>query len=73
MENTELEQVENVAEVVAESNTLHNVLKAGGILLGIASVVGLGYVVVKRIKAKKEAAMDTVEYSEVEPQEETEE
>lgn len=71
--NTELETVQEVAEV-AEVSTTNNLLKIG-VGIGItAALVGLGYIVVKKIKAKKNAMVDTVEYSEVNSvEEETEE
>ena len=71
--NTELETVQEVAEV-AEVSTTNNLVKIG-IGIGItAALVGLGYIVVKKIKAKKNAMVDTVEYSEVNSvEEETEE
>lgn len=73
MENTELEAVENVAEV-ANSSTTSNLMKIGGVALGVALLGGLGYIVVKKIKAKRNATIDTVEYSEVNSvEEETEE
>lgn len=73
MENTELETVQEVAEV-AEVSTASKLIKVG-VGVGItAALVGLGYIVVKRIKARKQAAIDTVEYSEVNSvEEETEE
>ena len=71
--NTELETVQEVAEV-AEVSTTNNLVKIG-VGIGItAALVGLGYIVVKKIKAKKNAIVDTVEYSEVNSvEEETEE
>lgn len=71
--NTELETVQEVAEV-AEASTTNNLVKIG-VGIGItAALVGLGYIVVKKIKAKKNAMVDTVEYSEVNSvEEETEE
>ena len=64
MENTELETVQEVAEV-AEVSTASKLIKVG-VGVGItAALVGLGYIVVKRIKARIQAAIDTVEYSEV--------
>lgn len=71
--NTELETVQEVAEV-ADVSTTSNLLKIG-VGIGItAAIVGLGYIVVKKIKAKKNAIVDTVEYSEVNSvEEETEE
>ena len=71
--NKELETVQEVAEV-AEVSTTSNLLKIG-VGIGItAALVGLGYIVVKKIKAKKNAMVDTVEYSEVNSvEEETEE
>lgn len=71
--NTELETVENVAEV-ANSSTTSKLVKIG-VGIGItAALIGLGYIVVKKIKAKKNAMVDTVEYSEVNSvEEETEE
>ena len=71
--NTELETVQEVAEV-AEVSTTNNLVKIG-VGIGItAALVGLGYIVVKKIKAKKNAMVDTVEYSEVNSvEEETEE
>ena len=63
--NKELETVQEVAEV-AEVSTTNNLVTA--------ALVGLGYIVVKKIKAKKNAMVDTVEYSEVNSvEEETEE
>lgn len=74
MENKELEQVQEVTEVVETSSTLSTAMKIGGVVLGAAAVVGLGYWIVKKVKARKMVAVDTVEYSEVEPTEgETEE
>ena len=74
MENKELEQVQDVTEVVETSSTLSTAMKIGGVVLGAAAVVGLGYWIVKKVKAKKMVTVDTVEYSEVEPTEgETEE
>ena len=62
--NKELETVQEVAEV-AEVSTTNNLVKIG-VGIGItAALVGLGYIVVKKIKAKKNAMVDTVEYSEV--------
>lgn len=73
MENTELETVQKV-EDVAEVSTTSKLVKIGGVALGVAALVGLGYIVVKKIKAKKNANVDTVEYSEVNSvEEETEE
>lgn len=73
MENTELETVQDVAEV-AEVSTTSKLVKIGGVALGVAALVGLGYIVVKKIKAKRNANVDTVEYSEVNSvEEETEE
>lgn len=70
--NTELETVQEVAEV-AEVSTTNNLVKIG-VGIGItAALIGLGYIVVKKIKAKKNAIVDTVEYSEVNSVEETEE
>lgn len=71
--NKELETVQEVAEV-AEVSTTNNLVKIG-VGIGItAALVGLGYIVVKKIKAKKNAMVDTVEYSEVDSvEEETEE
>ena len=71
--NTELETVQEVAEV-AEVSTTNNLVKIS-VGIGItAALVGLGYIVVKKIKAKKNAMVDTVEYSEVNSvEEETEE
>lgn len=70
--NTELETVQEVAEV-AEVSTTNNLVKIG-VGIGItAALIGLGYIVVKKIKAKKNAMVDTVEYSEVNSVEETEE
>ena len=71
--NTELETVQEVAEV-AEVSTTNNLVKIG-VGIGItAALVGLGYIVVKKIKAKRNAMVDTVEYSEVNSvEEETEE
>lgn len=71
--NKELETVQEVAEV-AEVSTTNNLVKIG-VGIGItAALVGLGYIVVKKIKAKKNAMIDTVEYSEVNSvEEETEE
>lgn len=71
--NKELETVQEVAEV-AEVSTTNNLVKIG-VGIGItAALVGLGYIVVKKIKAKKNAMVDTVEYSEVNSvEEETEE
>lgn len=71
--NTKLETVQEVAEV-AEVSTTNNLVKIG-VGIGItAALVGLGYIVVKKIKAKKNAMVDTVEYSEVNSvEEETEE
>ena len=71
--NKELETVQEVAEV-AEVSTTNNLVKIG-VGIGItAALVGLGYIVVKKIKAKKNAIVDTVEYSEVNSvEEETEE
>ena len=71
--NKELETVQEVAEV-AEVTTTNNLVKIG-VGIGItAALVGLGYIVVKKIKAKKNAMVDTVEYSEVNSvEEETEE
>ena len=73
MENNELEQVQEVAEVAVSNGT--NTLIKVGVGLGItAAVVGLGILVIRKIKAKKMATVDTVEYSEVESnEEETEE
>lgn len=64
MENTELETVQKV-EDVAEVSTTSKLVKIGGVALGVAALVGLGYIVVKKIKAKRNANVDTVEYSEV--------
>lgn len=73
MENTELETVQDVAEV-AEVSTASKLVKIGGVALGVAALVGLGYIVVKKIKTKRNANIDTVEYSEVNSvEEETEE
>lgn len=73
MENTELETVQDVAEV-AEVSTTNKLVKIGGVALGVAALVGLGYIVVKKIKARRNANVDTVEYSEVNSvEEETEE
>lgn len=73
MENTELETVQDVAEV-AEVSTASKLVKIGGVALGVAALVGLGYIVVKKIKAKRNANVDTEEYSEVNSvEEETEE
>lgn len=73
MENTELETVQDVAEV-AEVSTASKLVKIGGVALGVAALVGLGYIVVKKIKARRNANVDTVEYSEVNSvEEETEE
>lgn len=73
MENTELETVQKV-EDVAEVSTTSKLVKIGGVALGVAALVGLGYIVVKKIKAKRNANVDTVEYSEVNSvEEETEE
>lgn len=73
MENTELETVQDVAEV-AEVSTASKLVKIGGVALGVAALVGLGYIVVKKIKARRNATIDTVEYSEVNSvEEETEE
>lgn len=73
MENTELETVQDVAEV-AEVSTASKLVKIGGVALGVAALVGLGYIVVKKIRAKKMQSVDTVEYSEVNSvEEETEE
>ena len=72
MENKELEAVQDVAEV-AEVSTASKLVKIGGVALGVAALVGLGYIVVKKIKARKNANIDTVEYSEVSSIEETEE
>lgn len=71
--NKKLETVQEVAEV-AEVSTTNNLVKIG-VGIGItAALVGLGYIVVKKIKAKKNAMVDTVEYSEVNSvEEETEE
>ena len=71
--NKELETVQEVAEV-AEVSTTNNLVKIG-VGIGItAALVGLGYIVIKKIKAKKNAMVDTVEYSEVNSvEEETEE
>lgn len=71
--NKELETVQEVAEV-AEVSITNNLVKIG-VGIGItAALVGLGYIVVKKIKAKKNAMVDTVEYSEVNSvEEETEE
>lgn len=71
--NKELETVQEVAEV-AEVSTTNNLVKIG-VGIGItAALVGLGYIVVKKIKTKKNAMVDTVEYSEVNSvEEETEE
>ena len=71
--NKELETAQEVAEV-AEVSTTNNLVKIG-VGIGItAALVGLGYIVVKKIKAKKNAMVDTVEYSEVNSvEEETEE
>lgn len=68
MENKELEQVAEVAEV-AEVTGTNNLVKIG-VGVGItAAVIGLGFLVYRKIKARKMAAIDTVEYSEVEPTE----
>ena len=73
MENTELETVQKV-EDVAEVSTTSKLVKIGGVALGVAALVGLGYIVVKKIKAKRNTNVDTVEYSEVNSvEEETEE
>lgn len=72
MENKELETVQDVAEV-AEVSTASKLVKIGGVALGVAALVGLGYIVVKKIKARRNANVDTVEYSEVSSIEETEE
>lgn len=69
MENKELEAVQEVAEV-AEVSTASKLVKIGGVALGVAALVGLGYIVVKKIKARRNANVDTVEYS---VEEETEE
>jgi hypothetical protein len=70
MENTELEKVTDVAEV-AEVTETNNLVKIG-VGVGItAAVIGLGYLVYRKIKARKMGTVDTVEYSEV--PEETEE
>ena len=71
--NKELETAQEVAEV-AEVSTTNNLVKIG-VGIGItAALLGLGYIVVKKIKAKKNAMVDTVEYSEVNSvEEETEE
>lgn len=70
MENTELEKVTDVAEV-AEVTGTNNLVKIG-VGVGItAALIGLGYLVYRKIKARKMATVDTVEYSEV--PEETEE
>lgn len=69
MENKELETVQDVAEV-AEVSTASKLVKIGGVALGVAALVGLGYIVVKKIKARRNANVDTVEYS---VEEETEE
>ena len=69
MENKELEAVQDVAEV-AEVSTASKLVKIGGVALGVAALVGLGYIVVKKIKARRNANIDTVEYS---VEEETEE
>lgn len=71
--NKELETVQEIAEV-AEVSTTNNLVKIS-VGIGItAALVGLGYIVVKKIKAKKNAMVDTVEYSEVNSvEEETEE
>lgn len=71
--NKELETVQEVAEVAGVSTT-NNLVKIG-VGIGItAALLGLGYIVVKKIKAKKNAMVDTVEYSEVNSvEEETEE
>ncbi len=73
MENTELETVQEVAEV-AEVSTASKLVKIGGVALGVTALVGLGYIVVKKIRARRNANIDTVEYSEVNSvEEETEE
>ena len=73
MENTELETVQKV-EDIAEVSTTSKLVKIGGVALGVAALVGLGYIVVKKIKAKRNANVDTVEYSKVNSvEEETEE
>ena len=72
MENKELETVQDVAEV-AEVSTASKLVKIGGVALGVAALVGLGYIVVKKIKARRNANIDTVECSEVSSMEETEE
>lgn len=70
MENTELEKVTDVAEV-AEVTGTNNLVKIG-VGVGItAAVIGLGYLVYRKIKARKMATVNTVEYSKV--PEETEE
>ena len=72
MENNELEKVQEVAEV-AEVTGSSKLVKIG-VGVGItAALVGIGYLVYRKIRARKFAAVDTVEYSEVDPQEETEE
>ena len=73
MENTELETVQEVAEV-ADVSTASKLVKIGGVALGVTALVGLGYIVVRKIRAKKMQSVDTVEYSEVNSvEEETEE
>lgn len=64
MENKELEQVQEVAEVVEPANGLKSVLMIGGIVLGVSAIAGLGYLVVRKIKARKLATVDTIENSE---------
>lgn len=73
MENNELE-VQEVAEVAQETVGTNNLVKLG-VGVGITAIlIGTGIVVYKKIKAKKMATIDTVEYSEVESVEgETEE
>lgn len=72
MENNELEQVQEVVEVVETTGA--NTLIKVGVGVGItATIVGLGILVFRKVKSKKMATIDTVEYSEVESEEETEE
>ncbi len=73
MENVELEPVQEVAEVAEVSNA-SNLVKVG-VGVGIAAaLIGVGYIVFRKIKAKKVATVDTEDCSEVNSvEEETEE
>lgn len=70
MENKELEQVQEVAEVVETSNTMSTAMTIGGVVLGAAAVIGLGYWIVKKVRTRKMTTVESVECSESEPVEE---